>query len=99
MAIGSKRGCTKCPLGVQCPTKGVYISYDTTACEQENLNEKLKTLKRNLHIWRSRDLSIYGRVLIVKKLGISQFTYLVSVISIPGGGLPYKKGGDARRTS
>ena len=37
-----------------------------------NYNEKLENLEKTLNIWKMCDLSLMGRNLIVKSLGISQ---------------------------
>ena len=86
--MGSARNCKRQPLGIKWPSKpikalGVYFSYDEKRCEEENLEAKLNSLKAILDICKSRDLSIYRRILLIKSLGISQLLYLVSVISVP----------------
>ena len=50
-------------------------------CEEDNFNKKLKNLKAKLNIWKTRDLSIFGRIMLIKTLGISQFTHLAPVIT------------------
>ena len=85
--LGSLRNCKKQPLGIKWPSRpvralGVYFSYEKK-CEEDNFNEKLKNLKAKLNIWKTRDLSIFGRIMLIKTLGISQFTHLASVITIP----------------
>ena len=86
--LGSAKNCKRHPLGIKWPSKpikalGVYFSYDEKRCEEDNFEAKLKSLKAKLDIWKSRDLSIYGRILQIKSLGISQILYLSSVISVP----------------
>ena len=53
---------------------GVYFSYDEELATKRNFFEKLPKLKKILNIWSSRDISIYGRVNIVKTLAISKPT-------------------------
>ena len=70
--------CKRQPLGIKWPSKpikalGVYFSYDEKRFDEENFEAKLQSLKAKLDIWKSRDLSIYGRILQIKSLGISQF--------------------------
>ena len=76
------------PFGIKWPTApikalGIYFSYNTKAAENANYDDKIKKLERLLHWWKSRGLSLMGRVLIVKTLGLSQFSFLASVLHIP----------------
>ena len=86
--LGSAKNCKRQPLAIKWPSKpikalGVYFSYDEKRCEEENFEANCKSLKVKLDLWKSRDLSIYGRTLLIKSLGISQFLHLASVISVP----------------
>ena len=64
---------------------GVYFSYDEELATKRNFFEKLPKLKKILNIWSSRDISIYGRVNIVKTLAISKLTFVCSVVDTPKG--------------
>ena len=64
---------------------GVYFSYDEELATKRNFFEKLPKLKKILNIWSSRDISIYGRVNIVKTLAISKLTFICSVLDTPKG--------------
>ena len=64
---------------------GVYFSYDDELATKRNFFEKLPKLKKILNIWSSRDISIYGRVNIVKTLAISKLTFICSVLDTPKG--------------
>ena len=76
------------PLGfkwVSCPTRflGVHISYDKKGNDYQNYDLKIGKLQTNLDMWKMRDLTLFGRVLIVKSLGISQLTYSASNVDAP----------------
>ena len=58
---------------------GIYVSYDEKRNNQHNFNHKLQKLKTNLDLWRARDLTLFGRVLIIKSLAIT--TRLLSIKS------------------
>ena len=59
----------------------MYIfSYDEELATKRNFFEKLPKLKKMMNIWASRDISIYGRVNIVKTLVISKLTVICSVL-------------------
>ena len=64
---------------------GVYFSYNEELATKRNFFEKLPKLKKILNIWSSRDISIYGRVNIVKTLAISKLTFICSVLDTPKG--------------
>ena len=62
---------------------GVKIDNDLNNSIVENYTEKLKKLQLNLNLWSSRALSLLGKSLIVKSLGISQFVYIMSMLPSP----------------
>ena len=87
--LGSNVHSQKKPFGIKWSTEPIkalriYYSYDKQSAERANFDDKiLKKLERLLYWWKARDLSLMGKVLIVKTLGISQFTFLASVLHIP----------------
>ena len=62
---------------------GIYVSYDENGNKQMNFNLKLQKLQTNLDMWRARDLTLFGRVLIIKSLGLSQLVYSASNLTVP----------------
>ena len=61
------------PLGIEIkwihsPVKilGVHFSYDDKNNNDLNFNLKLRKLQTKLDMWRARDLTVFGRVLIIK---------------------------------
>ena len=64
---------------------GVYFSYDEELATERNFFEKLPKLKKILNIWSCRDISIYGRVNIVKTLAKSKLTFVCNVLDTPKG--------------
>ena len=49
-----------------------FQSYDKQLCEQENFLEKITKAQKICNMWRQRDLTLYGRITIVKTLGLSK---------------------------
>ena len=43
----------------------------------------MNDIKKTLHIWNQRDLSLQGRILVIKSLALSKIVYLISAICIP----------------
>ena len=62
---------------------GIYISNNPDECIMLNFESKIDALMRQLHWWKARDLTLYGRVLIVKTLALPKFQYLASVVDVP----------------
>ena len=88
MWLGKWANRTTKPLSlkwVKNPTKilGIYFSYDIKGNNQLNFDHKIKKLQTNLDMCRSRDLTLFGRVLIIKTLGFSNFLYSASNIDVP----------------
>ena len=59
------------PLGlkwVKGPARflGIYLSYDKNGNNVHNFSRKMLKLQLKLDIWRTRDLTLFGRVLIMK---------------------------------
>jgi len=62
---------------------GIYVLYDENGNKQMNFNLKLRKLHINLDMWKARDLTLFGRVLIIKSLGLSQLVYSASNLNVP----------------
>lgn len=87
MWIGSARHRSDEPLNVRW-TKcmkilGIFFSYDEKEMIRLNYEDKIPLLKRNIGLWKYRDISVMGKITIAKTFGISQFLYTSSVISMP----------------
>ena len=63
---------------------GIYFSNSKSAAEIEtNWNPKIDTVTRLLSKWSNRDLSIIGKIHLVKTFGLSQFIFLMQSIELP----------------
>jgi len=62
---------------------GAHFSYDKKGNDDLNFGLKLRKLETKLDIWSTRSLTLFGRVLITKTLGISQIIYSASNIQVP----------------
>ena len=60
----------------------VHFTYDTRAKQKLNINELISSIQLKLQIWRWRDLTIIGRIQIVKTFIIPIFLYRTSLISL-----------------
>ena len=61
---------------------GIHISYDKAGNERKNVSKKIENVNAKPGTWRSRQLSVFGRCLIVKSLGISQIVHSAAVLDI-----------------
>ena len=86
--LGSRRHRKDKPFGFQWPEKpirvlGTFISYNEKENEKSNFTLKLQKLKTILDIWNCRNLTLFGRCLITKSLGISQLVHTISSLDVP----------------
>ncbi len=67
------------------PVKSLGIYFGKNKKEVENLNMKPKLVKLEniINRWKARKLTYYGKVTIIKTLGISQILYNASCINVP----------------
>ena len=61
---------------------GVHLTYDLRAKQKLNVDELISSIQEKLRIWRWRDLTIIGRIQIVKTFNIAIFLYRASLISV-----------------
>ena len=61
---------------------GIFISYNEQESDKKNVARKIDNLHIKLDLWRGRKLSLFGKCLIVKTLGISQIAYSASMLDI-----------------
>ena len=61
---------------------GVYFTYDLRAKQKLNVDDLISSIQQKLRIWRWRDLTIMGRIQMVKTFIIPIFLYRASLISV-----------------
>ena len=62
---------------------GVIICNDRTKLCEANYGPKLTKIENTIRAWRQRNLTIYGRLALIKSLLFSQIVYLMSVLPAP----------------
>ena len=62
---------------------GIFFSYDSKGNNKQNFDLKVQKHQTNLDMWRSRDLTLFGKVLIIKVLGVSPLIFSASNIDVP----------------
>ena len=61
---------------------GVHFTYDLRTKQKLNVDELISSIQQKLRIWRCADLTIIGRIQIVKTFIIPIFLYRTRLISV-----------------
>ena len=48
-----------------------------------NFDVKIQILQTKLDLWKARNLTLFGKALIIKSLGLSQIVYAASNVNVP----------------
>ena len=88
MWIGSNKNNRTKPMGFQSyqePIKilGTHLLYDKDRIDSLNFFVKIYKMDAKLNMWQTRDLSLFGRTMLVKALGTSKLVYAASVLCVP----------------
>ena len=62
---------------------GLYFGKDKNIIESLNWNTKITKLQKTLNNWKARRLTYYGKITIIKTLGISTIMYNASNLNVP----------------
>lgn len=85
--LGAQKNSYHRPLGIKWKTcikiLGITISYDKEESVKLNFDSTLLKIKQKLNVWKQRDLTIYGKILLIKTYALSQILYLTSVLPVP----------------
>ena len=86
--LGSMRNRKDGNLNIQVRDEPVYalgtsFSYDEKLSDQRNFLDKLAKLQKTLNFWSQRDISVYGRINIVKTLALSKVIFMFSSLETP----------------
>jgi hypothetical protein len=87
MGIGKNINNIQNPLGIkwvkQVHSLGIFFSYNTDYVVEKNFMDKAKKFKRILDMWQQRDLSLIGKITILKSLAFSKIIYQCGMLTIP----------------
>ena len=61
---------------------GIYVGHNTEKCNQQNWDEKIKKLDTILRSWKKRHLTMFGKIIVLKTLGLSQLIFSVQNTAI-----------------
>ena len=77
-------------LDIKWPTEpirclGIYIGHRKTDTDILNWSLKLETIEAQLHRWKQRELTVFGKIAIIKQLIVPKVLFSVSNLAIPDG--------------
>ena len=80
-----QKNCTL--LGIRWPDQirclGIYVGYSADKNIQMNWNCKIEKVENILQSWSKRELSLFGRIQIIKTFALSQFVLSASLLAVP----------------
>ena len=62
---------------------GVLLSYDKNLKLENNFRKTILNIKRILKMWRLRNLTLEGKIIIFKSLALSKIIFLAQVLVVP----------------
>ena len=88
MWLGQWKNNQDTPFGFKWPKEpilslGIFFSHNQAAAEELNFGAKIRDLEKTLIIWQKRKLTLYGKINIVKTLGLSKLIFNASFLHMP----------------
>ena len=76
------------PLGIKWPNEpikalGVFFTYDNTLLCEKHFRETIVNVKKDMNIWSSRGLSIFGKIVTMKSVLLSKLMYISPLLPTP----------------
>ena len=63
----------------------MYIGHNLEQCEKLNWNDKIEQIKKILLAWEKRNLTMLGKITLIKTLILPKLTFLATNTTIPPG--------------
>ena len=87
MCIGSLKGLTPDIKSIKWPKDpirylGIYI-HNTITCNKNNWTNKLEMIQKLIDNWRIRNLTLYGKINVIKSLLIPKVVFQATILPIP----------------
>ena len=88
LRLGSWKNRKDKPFGIKWPAEpikivGIHFSYDKKWATTLNFAKPMENFERTLNMWKQRNLTIIGKIQIVKSLALSKLIYLIRITSVP----------------
>ena len=86
--LGKLKSCRDDIAGVNWTDKpvkalGIFFGHDKKECEKKNWDYRIQKMNNLISAWKKRNLTIFGKIMIIKALIIPIFTFLVSACTVP----------------
>ncbi len=62
---------------------GIYVGHNKDSCFENNWTKKLDKIETTLEAWKKRDLSLFGKILVLKSLALSKVIYSMTMLVTP----------------
>ena len=62
---------------------GVFVGHNKEECILNNWSNRITQIEKLLHDWKHRDLTLFGKITIMKTLAISKIAFRAAVQSPP----------------
>jgi len=62
---------------------GIYVGGDEEERSKLNWDNKLHKLEKTLNLWKQRELTVFGKITIIKTLALPSIIYSASITSVP----------------
>ena len=91
LGIGALKGVKVAICGIKCIDLNkeaikilrVSFSYDKNLLLGNNFRKTILNIEKILEMWRRRNLTLEGKIIILKTLALSKITFLAQVLVIP----------------
>ncbi len=62
---------------------GIYIGHNQKECIRKNWIDKIEKMQKLTDVWRKRNLTLFGKITILKTLAIPSLVFTASMLPIP----------------
>ena len=87
LGISDKNGTALTNLGYKIVSEmkvtGCVFTYDEAIYRNKNFSIPLSKIKKSFNLWKQRNLSIIGKIQIIKTYGTSQLIFITNMLSVP----------------
>ena len=80
-SLNEYKGITFTEKAVKC--LGIHIGHDHNECYSKNWTDKIEKIKNILERWKHRNLTFFGKILIIKSLAMSKVIHAMSILTTP----------------
>jgi hypothetical protein len=62
---------------------GIYVGNNDEECERLNWDAKILNIEKVLNMWKQRNITLLGKIIIIKSLAIPKIIYAASILCTP----------------